>query len=95
MTACVAYAEAFLLPVIARDTPEVFGWEGPVLTSWAFAYFLTMTAVTRLRVAKSNPIPDGHPTRAFSDESATPPTRASSMSQRDTLTAPVSVPTLP
>jgi hypothetical protein len=26
----------------------------------AFAYFLTMTAVTRLRVAKSNPIPDGH-----------------------------------
>lgn len=34
MTVCVAYAEAFLLPVIARDTPEVFGWDGPVLTSW-------------------------------------------------------------
>ena len=61
MTACVAYAEAFLLPLIARDTPEVFGWEGPVLTSWAFAYFLTMTAVTRLRVAKSNPIPRWSP----------------------------------
>lgn len=35
MTACVAYAEAFLLPVIARDNPEVFGWDGPVTTSWA------------------------------------------------------------
>lgn len=34
MTVCVAYAEAFLLPVIARDTPEFFGWDGPVLTSW-------------------------------------------------------------
>ena len=28
MTACVAYAEAFLLPVIAADTPEVFAWDG-------------------------------------------------------------------
>jgi hypothetical protein len=35
MTACVAYAEAFLLPVIARDHPEVFDWDGPVTTSWA------------------------------------------------------------
>ena len=35
ITACVAYAEAFLLPVIAADTPEVFGWDGPVVTSWA------------------------------------------------------------
>jgi len=35
MTACVAYAEAFLLPVIARDHPEVFDWNGPVTTSWA------------------------------------------------------------
>lgn len=35
MTACVAYAEAFLLPVIAADTPQVFGWDGPVVTSWA------------------------------------------------------------
>jgi len=35
ITACVAYAEAFLLPVIAADTPEVFGWDGPVMTSWA------------------------------------------------------------
>ena len=35
MTACVAYAEAFLLPVIAADTPEVFGWDGPVMTSRA------------------------------------------------------------
>lgn len=35
MTSCVAYAEAFLLPVIARDHPEVFDWDGPVTTSWA------------------------------------------------------------
>lgn len=35
ITACVAYAEAFLLPVIAADTPEVFAWDGPVVTSWA------------------------------------------------------------
>jgi hypothetical protein len=35
MTACVAYAEAFLLPVIAREQPEVFDWDGPVTTSWA------------------------------------------------------------
>jgi hypothetical protein len=35
MTACVAYAEAFLLPVIARAHPEVFDWDGPVTTSWA------------------------------------------------------------
>lgn len=35
MTGCVAYAEAFLLPLIARETPEVFGWDGPVVTSWA------------------------------------------------------------
>jgi hypothetical protein len=34
MTACVAYAEAFLLPVIARRDPEVFDWDGPVTTSW-------------------------------------------------------------
>jgi hypothetical protein len=35
MTACVAYAEAFLLPVIAAHTPEVFAWDGPVISSWA------------------------------------------------------------
>ena len=35
MTACVAYAEAFLLPLIAADTPEVFAWDGPVVASWA------------------------------------------------------------
>jgi hypothetical protein len=35
MTACVSYAEAFLLPVIARDHPEVFDWDGPVTTSRA------------------------------------------------------------
>ena len=35
MTASVSYAEAFLLPVIARDHPEVFDWDGPVTTSWA------------------------------------------------------------
>jgi hypothetical protein len=35
MTACVSYAEAFLLPVIARDHPEVFDWDGPVTSSWA------------------------------------------------------------
>lgn len=34
MTACVAYAEAFLLPVIARAHPDVFDWDGPVTTSW-------------------------------------------------------------
>ena len=34
MTACVAYAEAFLLPVIARRNPELFDWDGPVTTSW-------------------------------------------------------------
>lgn len=35
MTACVSYAEAFLLPAVARDHPEVFDWDGPVTTSWA------------------------------------------------------------
>jgi hypothetical protein len=35
MAACVAYVEALLLPVIARDDPEVFDWDGPVTTSWA------------------------------------------------------------
>ena len=35
MTACVSYAEAFLLPVIARDHPEAFDWDGPVVTSRA------------------------------------------------------------
>jgi hypothetical protein len=35
MTACVAYAEALLLPLIARDHPEVFDWDGPVTTSLA------------------------------------------------------------
>ena len=33
-TACVAYAEAFLLPVIARVHPEVLDWDGPVTTDW-------------------------------------------------------------
>src|SRR5687768_17648170 len=33
MAACIGYAEAFLLPVLARDTPHVFGWDGPVVTS--------------------------------------------------------------
>jgi len=35
MTACVSYAEAFLLPVVAHQHPEVFDWDGPVTTSWA------------------------------------------------------------
>jgi hypothetical protein len=35
MTACVAYAEAFLLPAIADHAPEVFAWDGPVVSSWA------------------------------------------------------------
>lgn len=35
MTACVSYAEAFLLPVLARDHPAAFDWDGPVTTSWA------------------------------------------------------------
>jgi hypothetical protein len=34
MAACIGYAEAFLLPVLARDTPRLFGWDGPVVTSW-------------------------------------------------------------
>jgi hypothetical protein len=35
MTASVAYAEAFLLPVIARRHPELFAWDGPITTDWA------------------------------------------------------------
>ncbi len=35
MAACLFYAEAFLLPVIAAHAPEVFAWDGPVVTSWA------------------------------------------------------------
>lgn len=35
MTGCVAYAEAFLLPLIAAESPELFAWDGPVVSSWA------------------------------------------------------------
>jgi hypothetical protein len=35
MTACAACAEAVLLPVLAREDPKVFDWDGPVTTSWA------------------------------------------------------------
>jgi hypothetical protein len=34
LTGAVAWAEAFLLPVIAREHPELFDWGGPVTTSW-------------------------------------------------------------
>jgi hypothetical protein len=34
MTGAVAWAEAFLLPVIAREHAEVFDWGGPVTSSW-------------------------------------------------------------
>jgi hypothetical protein len=33
MTGAIAWAEAFLLPVVAREHPEVFDWEGPVASS--------------------------------------------------------------
>lgn len=35
MTAAVGYAEAFLLPVIARRHAELFDWDGPVTADWA------------------------------------------------------------
>lgn len=35
MTGAVAWAEAFLLPVIAREEPDMFAWDGPVTTDWA------------------------------------------------------------
>ena len=35
MTASVAYAEAFLLPMIGREHPELFAWDGPITTDWA------------------------------------------------------------
>jgi hypothetical protein len=34
IAACGIYAEAFLLPAIAVDSPELLAWDGPVLTSW-------------------------------------------------------------
>jgi hypothetical protein len=45
MTGAVAWAEAFLLPVIAREHPEVFDWGGPVTTSWG-VLVTTGTAIT-------------------------------------------------
>jgi hypothetical protein len=33
MVGAVAWSEAFLLPVIAREHPEIFDWDGPVTTS--------------------------------------------------------------
>ena len=44
MTGALAWAEAFLLPVISREHPELFGWDGPVTTSWA----IRLTAGTAL-----------------------------------------------
>lgn len=35
VTGAVAWAEAILLPVIARKDAAVFDWDGPVTTSWA------------------------------------------------------------
>jgi hypothetical protein len=32
--ACLFYWEAFLLPVIAVEAPELFAWDGPLVTSW-------------------------------------------------------------
>jgi hypothetical protein len=34
-TGAVAWAEALVLPVIARDQPDVVDWDGPVTTDWA------------------------------------------------------------
>jgi hypothetical protein len=34
LTGAVSWAEALLLPVVARDHPEVFDWNGPVTTDW-------------------------------------------------------------
>jgi hypothetical protein len=36
LAACALYWEAFLLPVIAREAPELFAWDGPILTSWGW-----------------------------------------------------------
>jgi hypothetical protein len=35
LTGAVAWVEALVLPVIARDHPEVVDWNGPVTTDWA------------------------------------------------------------
>lgn len=35
MTGAVAWAEAFLLPVLAREDAAVLAWDGPVTTDWA------------------------------------------------------------
>jgi hypothetical protein len=32
--ACAFYWEAFLLPPLARQAPELFAWDGAVVTSW-------------------------------------------------------------
>jgi hypothetical protein len=37
VAACLFYWEAFLLPVIAGEAPELFAWDGPILTSGAVA----------------------------------------------------------
>jgi hypothetical protein len=34
VAACAFYWEAFLLPVIARESPELFAWDGPIVASW-------------------------------------------------------------
>lgn len=34
VAACAFYWEAFLLPPIARQDPELFAWDGPVVTDW-------------------------------------------------------------
>jgi len=34
MAAAVSWAEAVLLPPLAREQPELFDWDGPVTTAW-------------------------------------------------------------
>jgi hypothetical protein len=34
VAACAFYWEAFLLPPIAREAPELLAWDGPVVSDW-------------------------------------------------------------
>lgn len=35
LVACVAYVEAFVMPIVARSDPALLDWDGPLLTSAA------------------------------------------------------------
>ncbi len=45
MAACLFYWEAFLLPVIAAHAPEVFAWDGPLVTSWAALFSASLAGL--------------------------------------------------